>query len=151
MPPTQPNSGPGWSLLRVAGLFCLGVAAGAGFGAVVAVAIVVAGSPGPDSVAFIPVAVLYGGVAGAVVAALAGIGSLVGLVVLDHWGERSARARALIAGISAAVAVGVVGAIAAAAAGDPWAGVAVVPVATAAGLAAGGGLWGVERHASRSA
>jgi hypothetical protein len=63
------------------------------------VEVIISGS-GPYAI----VAVLFAGAVGAVIAATAGFGSLIALLVFDHWGERSPTYRALIAALGAAVA-----------------------------------------------
>lgn len=146
------SGGPGWSLPRVAALFVLGIAAGAAVGVTLGLGILaaeaIAGSDA-DSAAYLPIVVWVGGGAGAVVATLAGIGALAGLLVLDHWGERGPWARAAIAGFGAAVAVGAVGGGASLLdGGSPGASV-LVPLgllAIAAGLLAALGLLVFERR-----
>lgn len=103
---TATAPGPGWSLLRIVTLGVLAVLVGALIGTLAGAGVVLfSGAPWPEIGSFALIAAIAGGVAGAAFSGVAALGSLCALVVGDHWGSRGPRARALIAGSGAAVAV----------------------------------------------
>ncbi|MFP7834917.1 hypothetical protein [Marisediminicola sp. LYQ134] len=93
------EAGPGWSLQRVAGLFCLGIATGAVLGAIAGYALMLI----TWSLAYFIIVIIVAGATGAVIATVAGVGSIVGLLVADRWGEKPPRYRMIAAGVGAAI------------------------------------------------
>ncbi|MFO7691116.1 MAG: hypothetical protein R6W83_11300 [Cryobacterium sp.] len=110
LPASAVTPGPGWSLLRVAALTVLGIIGGTLLGALSAAGLVVfSGGFEIGSDGFVLVTVIVGAVVGASIAGLAALGALVALVVGDHWGTRRPALRAVIAGLGAAVTIGLSG------------------------------------------
>lgn len=142
---------PGWSLPRVAALFVMGIVAGALIGGIVAAVLVLASRPDlsestEPSLAFF--AILVGGAVGSVLATVAGLGAIVGLLVFDHWGESSPTRRSWFAGIGAAATTLFVGLLATLSGAAEIGVVAAAAAVVGAGVFAGAGLRVFERRFS---
>lgn len=142
------TTGPGWAFERVALLFVLAVMSGSVLGVIVSGTLVLASrsggsSPGASTTAF--VALIFGAAVGAVLAATAAVSALIGLVVFDHWGESSPLRRSLVAGLSAAIGVGVFSTLLIVSGTFETSASIIFIAGVISGLCAGFGLFGFEK------
>jgi len=96
----------GWTPIRVVAVFTLGVLTGVLLGLMVSGILVLASRPDfseAGALVLAAVALSIGGAVGAVLATTAGIGSILGLLILDNHGNFGVAQRSVIAGLGASI------------------------------------------------